>query len=156
MNEEINWQKLYDTLTDRYEGLNQTMKELRESLERRVADAERKTRESLYARMISMFDNVELLKQAATSNQDEKSLRDAVLLIHRGYLDLLAAEEIIIVDSKPGTIFNPRFHEAISMEKSDNVPEGYIVREAHKGFCQGNILLRPARVVVSSGLKNIS
>ena len=154
MTDEINWQKLYDTLTDRYEGLNNTMNELRESLERRVAEAERRTRESLYARMISMFDNVELLKQAATADKDEKALRDAVLLIHRGYMDLLAAEEITIVNSAPGTAFNPRFHEAISMAKSDNVPEGHIVSEAHKGFCQGNILLRPARVVVSSGAKS--
>jgi molecular chaperone GrpE len=151
MAEEINWQKLYDVLSERYEHIENTMKEMRESIDKRIKDAEHRTRESLYARLISMYDAMELLSKAAISGNDIDALRKAIALVFRNYLNLFAAEDISIVDSAPGAVFNPLFHEAVLMTADNDIPEGHIINEDSKGFCQGGKLLRPARVVVSSG-----
>ena len=50
-----------------------------------------------------------------------------------------------------GKDFDPKLHEAVSNEPSDEVEEGKIIREWSCGFKIGEKLLRPARVVVSSG-----
>ena len=50
-----------------------------------------------------------------------------------------------------GKKFDPSLHDAVANEPSETVPEGEIVREWAGGFKLGEKLLRPARVVVSSG-----
>ena len=50
-----------------------------------------------------------------------------------------------------GKEFDPKLHDAVSNEPSADVEEGKIIREWSCGFKIGEKLLRPARVVVSSG-----
>ena len=50
-----------------------------------------------------------------------------------------------------GEKFDPALHDAVGYEKSENIPEGQIIREWSGGFMLGEKLLRPARVLVSSG-----
>jgi molecular chaperone GrpE len=48
-----------------------------------------------------------------------------------------------------GKPFDPNLHEAVSQEKTTEVPEGHVVRQIRKGYKFRNRLLRPAGVVVS-------
>ena len=66
--------------------------------------------------------------------------------VHKAF-DELGVKKIATV----GVDFNPKYHEAAAHEASDEVPEGKIIREWSGGFTLGERLLRPARVVVSSG-----
>jgi len=50
-----------------------------------------------------------------------------------------------------GSEFDPELHEAISHLDSEDVPEGCVITQVRKGYKLGDRLLRPARVVVSSG-----
>ena len=50
-----------------------------------------------------------------------------------------------------GEKFNPDLHDAVGRESSDSVPEGVITKEWNCGYKIGEKLLRPARVMVSSG-----
>jgi len=50
-----------------------------------------------------------------------------------------------------GEKFDPSLHDAVGYENSETVPEGCIIREWSGGFTMGEKLLRPARVLVSSG-----
>jgi molecular chaperone GrpE len=49
-----------------------------------------------------------------------------------------------------GSPFDPTVHEAIHMQPSDE-PEGTVVAVVERGYRQSERVLRPARVVVSSG-----
>ena len=51
---------------------------------------------------------------------------------------------------KPGDPFNPRWHEAVSLEMRNNVPEGTILTVTRPGYALGERILRPAQVIVSS------
>ncbi|MEG1979291.1 MAG: nucleotide exchange factor GrpE, partial [Victivallaceae bacterium] len=47
--------------------------------------------------------------------------------------------------------FDPEIHEAIAYEPSETVQDGYVVKMMNCGYKLGDLLLRPARVIVSSG-----
>jgi molecular chaperone GrpE len=49
-----------------------------------------------------------------------------------------------------GEPFDPEFHEAISMQPSDDVEPGSVVTVVQKGYSLNGRLLRPAMVIVAS------
>jgi molecular chaperone GrpE len=50
---------------------------------------------------------------------------------------------------KPGEQFDPRWHEALSMETRADVPEGTVLIVTRPGYALGEKVIRPAQVVVS-------
>ena len=68
-------------------------------------------------------------------------------------LKLLGAtmERFGIAEVDPaGEPFDPDFHEAISMQPSDNVEPGSVVSVVQKGYTLNGRLLRPAMVIVAA------
>lgn len=53
-----------------------------------------------------------------------------------------------------GLQFDPHLHEAVETETREDVPEGTIVFEFHRGYCLGNRTIRAARVRVATRPKN--
>ena len=68
-------------------------------------------------------------------------------------LKLLAStlERFGIVEVDPaGEPFDPEFHEAISMQPSDDVEPGSVLAVVQKGYTLNGRLLRPAMVIVAA------
>lgn len=75
-------------------------------------------------------------------------LLDGVRLVQRSLVDLLAREGVREVETHGR--FDPHTQEALLTQPSDE-PEGTVIQVLQKGFKLGEHVLRPARVVVSSG-----
>ena len=71
-------------------------------------------------------------------------------MVEQQLLGVLGQQGVKAVVSQ-GETFDPNLHEAISTEASDSVPKGKVISEEMKGYTIHGRLLRPARVVVSSG-----
>ena len=99
---------------------------------------------------LTVFDFLGMAKNAAEKSDNIESIRQGLNMIigefHKAF-DELGVKKIATV----GADFDPKYHEAAAHEPSDEVPEGKIIREWSGGFKLGERLLRPARVVVSSG-----
>lgn len=99
---------------------------------------------------LTVFDFLGMAKTAAEKSDNIESIRQGLNMIigefHKAF-DELGVKKIATV----GSDFDPKYHEAAAHEPSDEVPEGKIIREWSGGFQLGERLLRPARVVVSSG-----
>lgn len=52
-----------------------------------------------------------------------------------------------------GQPFDPNVHEALAQQPSDEHPADTVVAEYHRGYRLGDLVLRPAKVAVSSGPK---
>ena len=63
--------------------------------------------------------------------------------------DFLANQGVQAVDLQPGTMFDPKVHDAMAQEVSDTFEEGQIIRVMRKGYKMGERLVRPANVVVA-------
>ena len=48
-----------------------------------------------------------------------------------------------------GKPFDPTFHEAVSQQESDKVPEGQVLQQIRKGYKFRERLLRPSAVIVA-------
>jgi molecular chaperone GrpE len=105
---------------------------------------------SLLERLVGIIDNFELGLAAAKEQGAGSPIYSGMILVQKQLSDLLAESGLQPIEAE-GKTFDPNVHEAIAHEPSDQFPEGTVVRQARRGYRLKDRLLRPAKVVVSSG-----
>jgi len=75
-------------------------------------------------------------------------LKEGVQLVHRSLAELLRKEGLAEIETDGS--FDPHVHEALLAQPSD-APEGDVLEVVQRGYRLGDLVLRPARVVVSAG-----
>ena len=103
--------------------------------------------ERLVKQLLPVLDDLERALVAASEHEEAK-LAEGVQLVHRALADALAKEGLVEVDTDGD--FDPHTQEALLAQPSDE-KEGTIIQVLQKGYKLGDHVLRPARVVVSSG-----
>jgi len=116
---------------------------------REKEDAIKYANSSLLQRLVSILDNFELGLAAAKTENQHSSIYSGMVLVQKQLNDLLEENGLQAIEAE-GQRFDPNLHEAISHEPS-NAPEETVIRQARRGYRFKDRLLRPARVVVSSG-----
>ena len=105
---------------------------------------------SLLERLVGIIDNFELGLAAAKEQGRDSPIYSGMVLVQKQLNDLLAENGLQPIEAE-GKTFDPNMHEAIAHEPSDRVPEESVVRQTRRGYRLKDRLLRPAKVVVSSG-----
>ena len=103
--------------------------------------------ERVVGQLVPVLDDLERALEAA-ADHEEARLEEGVRLVHRALADALAREGLaeIPTDGK----FDPHTQEALLSQPSD-AEEGTVIQVLQKGYTLGDRVLRPARVVISSG-----
>jgi molecular chaperone GrpE len=117
---------------------------------REKEDAIKYANSSLLQRLVSIIDNFELGLAAAKEQGEASPIYSGMVLVQKQLNDLLAENGLEPIEAE-GKKFDPNEHEAIAHEPSGEVPEGSVVRQTARGYRFKDRLLRPAKVVVSSG-----
>ena len=105
---------------------------------------------SLLERLVTIIDNFELGLAAAKEQGENSPIYSGMVLVQKQLNDLLAENGLQSIEAE-GKRFDPNLHEAIAHEPSDQVPEETVLRQVSRGYRFKDRLLRPAKVVVSSG-----
>jgi molecular chaperone GrpE len=116
---------------------------------REKEDAVKYANSSLLQRLVSILDNFELGLAAAKTESEHYPIYSGMILVQKQLNDLLEENGLQAIEAE-GKKFDPNLHEAIAHEPSGSV-EGMVIRQARRGYRFKDRLLRPARVVVSSG-----
>ncbi len=136
---------------DEYLDALQRLKAEFENYKKRVARDQgalvARASERLVKQLLPVLDDLERALVAA-SEHEEAQLEEGVELVHRALADALAREGLIEVDTDGE--FDPHTQEALLAQPSD-AKEGTVIQVLQKGYKLGDHVLRPARVVVSSG-----
>ena len=90
--------------------------------------------------------------RALQSSPEKSEFHVGVELIHKQLQDALAKIGVQPVSAK-GQQFDPRFHEAIEMVETEDVPDQQVIEELQPGYKLKNRLLRPAMVKVARNSK---
>jgi molecular chaperone GrpE len=103
--------------------------------------------ERLVKELLPVVDDLERALDAA-ERHEEARLEEGVRLVHRALENALRKQGLqeIEVDGK----FDPHVHEALLAQPSE-AEEGTVIEVVQKGYKLGDLVLRPARVVVSAG-----
>ena len=116
---------------------------------REKEDAVKYANSSLLQRLVSILDNFELGLAAAKTETEQSPIYSGMVLVQKQLNDLLEENGLQAIEAE-GKKFDPNLHEAIAHEPSGSA-EGTVIRQARRGYGFKDRLLRPARVVVSSG-----
>ena len=116
---------------------------------REKEDAVKYANSSLLQRLVSILDNFELGLAAAKTEGAQSPIYSGMVLVQKQLNDLLEENGLQAIEAE-GKKFDPNLHEAIAHEASES-PEEMVIRQARRGYRFKDRLLRPARVVVSSG-----
>ncbi len=116
---------------------------------REKEDAVKYANSSLLQRLVSILDNFELGLTAAKTESEQSPIYSGMVLVQKQLNDLLEENGLQTIEAE-GKKFDPNLHEAIAHEPSGSA-EGTVIRQGRRGYRFKDRLLRPARVVVSSG-----
>jgi molecular chaperone GrpE len=116
---------------------------------REKEDAVKYANSSLLQRLVSILDNFELGLAAAKTESQHSPIYSGMVLVQKQLNDLLEENGLQAIEAE-GKKFDPNLHEATAHEPSESA-EGTVIRQARRGYRFKDRLLRPARVVVSSG-----
>jgi molecular chaperone GrpE len=117
---------------------------------REKEEATKYANKSLLERLVGIIDNFELGLAAAKEQGANSPIYSGMVLVQKQLNDLLTENGLQPIEAE-GKKFDPNMHEAIAREASNEYPEGIVVRQARRGYRLKDRLLRPAKVVVSSG-----
>ncbi len=108
--------------------------------------------ESVARELLQTADNLERVIAHVPAGTDQNFMNGLVMVMGQFRASLQKqGVEVVETTEKP---FDPNFHEAIGQEPS-SLPSGVITQEHTKGYTLHGRLLRPARVVLSSGIQEI-
>ena len=132
---------------DRYLRTAAELENVRKRASRDVESAHRFALERFSRELLAVRDSLEMgIAAEGASVESLLEGSEATLKILGGTMQQFGIE---VVDPV-GEPFDPEFHEAISMQPSDDVEPGSVVTVVQKGYSLNGRLLRPAMVVVAA------
>jgi len=123
------------------------MENLRKRTQREVADARKFAVEKFAVALLDVVDNLE--RAVETEEGNEKAVREGVALTLDSWHKVAGKFELERIDAV-GQTFDPHFHEALSKMPSDEA-EDTVIAQHVAGYTLHGRLIRPAKVLVSSG-----
>tara|TARA_B100000959_G_scaffold95181_2_gene100948 strand:- start:6697 stop:7275 length:579 start_codon:yes stop_codon:yes gene_type:complete len=135
---------------DRYLRAAAELDNVRKRASRDIENARKFALENFSRELLNVVDTLEMAIDSKESDLDALlSGNKATLQLMQNIMEQF---DISVIDPH-GEPFNAEFHEAMSMQPSDKVEPGSIMTVFQKGYLLNDRLLRPARVVVASDLK---
>jgi len=139
-------QRERDSLQERLLRTAAEFDNYRKRMERERREASEYAASDVLLELLPIVDNLERALQAAGSQAD--ALRKGVEMIHKQMLDLLRKRNVMPIETL-GVDFDPRLHQAVVHEPSEEHREGEVMQELQRGYMIGERLLRPAMVKVA-------
>ncbi|MCH6568251.1 MAG: nucleotide exchange factor GrpE, partial [Nitrospinae bacterium] len=139
-----------EPLEQRYLRLAAEFENHKKRMERERAKVLAYANEVLLEKLLPVVDNLERALAAATPDAGHDGLVAGVELTLRELKEFLRREGVDPIEAIGGP-FDPTIHEAVSTQPSSEVPEGVVINQIEKGYRFKERILRPAKVIVSSG-----
>lgn len=105
--------------------------------------------EGVARELVGVLENLQRAVEHIPPQTDE-NLKKGIEMVYSHFRSTLEKQGVSEVKTI-GESFNPEFHEALGQEPSGE-PQGTITQVLTKGYTLHGRLIRPARVVVSTGL----
>lgn len=133
---------------DRVLRLSAEFENYKKRKQRELDDFKKFANESVFKQFLTVVDNLERAISSAQENSDDQSLLEGVKLTLKEMLRMFEMFNVKVVDAGNQS-FDPNFHQAVTREETDNVPENTVTNVLQKGYLLHDRLIRPAMVVVS-------
>jgi len=140
-----------NTLYDRLLRLAAEFENYRKRVERERERWLEEARAEVLTEFLPIIDNFKRALESAKVLGNRESVLQGLDLIYNQFKAVLARFGVTALETI-GQPFDPMFHEAVSVEPTDEYEENTIIDEYEQGYVMGDKLLRPARVKVATTL----
>lgn len=110
--------------------------------------------ENLIEELLPVLDHLDLALQLANGaieeSENTKAFVEGFQIVANQLYSSLGKFGLASIDAT-GNEFDPNLHEALSYIPSEEVLENMVINQINKGYKLGEKLIRPAKVIVSSG-----
>jgi molecular chaperone GrpE len=141
---------------EKYLRLLAEMDNMRKRMQKERQEMTRFSVENVLTEILGPIDNLEnALGFAQNMSEEVRNWAQGFTMILGQFKDVLSNHGVTPFHSE-GKPFDPQLHYAIETEETSETPEGTVLKEYVKGYCNGDRTVRPARVKVSvaPGTKN--
>jgi molecular chaperone GrpE len=104
--------------------------------------------EIIFKQLLTVVDNLERAISSSQENSDKKTLIEGVELTYKEIIKLFETFNVKPVEAENKT-FDPNFHQAVTQEETDKIPDNTVTKVLQKGYLLHDRLIRPAMVIVS-------
>jgi len=135
---------------DRLQRLQAEFDNYRKRIQREKEAWRRQTKIGVLRELLPVLDDV---NRARGHMETSKATPDGegLMFILKKFADVLSQLGLEEMPTKPGTEFDPERHEALLNSPSDEIEEGGVVSTLEPGFIFEGEIVRPGKVLVSSG-----
>ena len=130
---------------DQHLRLAAEYKNYRRRTDQEKANAANEGKRELLIELLSFADDFDLA--VADSNESTEAVAEGLRMIHRRFMNLLAANEVVAFENS-NVRFNPERHEAFDVVPAGDFESGTVQKEMRRGYDWNGKLLRPALVVI--------
>jgi len=120
----------------------------RKRVAREQVELTSRANERLLNELLPVLDDLERALDAAEHHEEARVL-EGVRMTKDALAAVLASEGVEEIPADGP--FDPHVHEALMTQPGDGVEPGHVVQVVTRGYKIGDVVLRPARVVVAEG-----
>jgi molecular chaperone GrpE len=120
----------------------------RKRMERQRAEIYVNATTDIATKLIPVLDDFARALDNVPAEIAESSWFEGVQLVQRKLITILEGMNVTPIEAV-GQPFDPKYHEALSQEESDEFESGVVTRELQKGYKVGDRVIRPALVYVA-------
>ena len=122
----------------------------RKRFQREQQGAYANAKADMLVRLLPIIDDFERAFADLPDELSDHTWVQGIKLVQQKAQGILTQEGVESIDVA-GQEFDPLWHQAVTHEPSEEVPEGRVIGEMQKGYSMGDRVLRPSMVRVSSG-----
>ena len=139
-----------DDLQDKYVRVLADLENLKRRQIKERDEAVQRTRSQIMGDLLPSLDAFQMGMQEAEKDESTKNIFVGILMAFKQMENVLGEYGLEIINPD-GSEFDPKFHEALSYQESDDVKEGFVLKTIRIGYRIKDKLLRPASVIISKG-----
>ena len=113
-------------------------------------DAVLRTRSQIICDLLPTLDAFQMGMQEVEKDESIKNIFIGISMAYKQMENVLREYGLELINPK-GSEFDPRYHEALSYESSDEIEKGLVLQTVRTGYKMKDKLLRPASVIISQG-----
>lgn len=137
-----------DDLQNKYLRVHADLENIKKRTIREREDAVQRTRSQLISDILPIIDSFKMGLLEASKHEEASGYVEGFAMATDQLEKILSEYGLVLIEPTNET-FDPKFHDAIGHEESDDLEEGIVIKTIRNGYKLGGKLLRPASVVLT-------
>lgn len=138
-------QAKWEESQDKNLRLQADMENQRRRYEKQVEDAHKYSVQRFAEGLLPVMDSLEMGMQV---DGDLNAIREGMDLTLKQFQSVMERFNLVAVNPAKGEVFNPEFHQAMSLQPNPDVDNNTIIMVMQKGYTLSGRVIRPAMVMV--------